>query len=151
MKYLFFAAALFLALFLQGSLSVLGISPDLTALLAFYVGMREGETKGLLAGVMIGALEDSLASSMIGPNLLAKAIVGFSSSFFVSGGLLRWTPLLGVIVVSLLTAVDGFTVFLTRTLFDRAPTAASMALFVSTMQSILNAPAGIFVRPKNAD
>jgi rod shape-determining protein MreD len=151
MKYLFLTAALFLAFFLQGRISVLGISPDLTALLAFYIGIRYGQTQGLLAGVVIGALEDSISSSIIGPNLLAKGMVGFSSSFFVSGGLLRWTPLLGVIVVSLLTSLDGLVVFLTRSVFDRVPAAPSVAFLVSTMQSILNAPAGIFVRPKNVD
>lgn len=151
MKYLFFTAALFLAFFLQGRISVLGISPDLTALLAFYIGIRYGETKGLMAGIVIGALEDSISSSIIGPNLLGKGIVGFSSSFFVSGGLLRWTPLLGVIAVSLLTSLDGLVVFLTRSVFDRVPAAPSVAFLICTMQSILNAPAGIFVRPKNVD
>ena len=151
MKYLFFTAALFLAFFLQGRISVLGISPDLTALLAFYIGIRCGETKGLMAGIVIGALEDSISSSIIGPNLIGKGFVGFSSSFFVSGGLLRWTPLLGVIVVSLLTSLDGLIVFLTRSVFDSVPAAPSVVFLVSTMQSILNAPAGIFVRPKNVD
>lgn len=150
MKYFSFTAALFLALFLQGRISILGISPDLTALLAFYAGIRYGETRGFLAGLVIGALEDSISSPMIGPNLLGKGIVGFSSSFLVSGGLLRWTPLLGVIVVSLLTSVDNLSVFFTRSVFDKVPTAPSMAFFISTMQSLLNAPAGIFVRPKNA-
>jgi rod shape-determining protein MreD len=151
MKYLSLAALTFLALFLEGRISLLGISPDLTALLAFYVGMRHGETKGLLAGVVIGAIEDSISGSIIGPNLLGKAIVGFSSSFFVSGRLLRWTPLLGLIVVSLLTFSDGFVVFLAKSVFDKVPAVPSTAFFVSIMQSVLNAPAGIFVRPKNAD
>ena len=151
MKYLTLAALSFLAFFLEGRISLLGISPDLTALLAFGVGIRYGETRGLLAGVVIGAIEDGISGSIIGPNLLGKGIVGFSSSLFVSGRLLRWTPLLGMIVVSLLTFVDGFVVFLARSVFDTVPALPSTAFFVAIMQSLLNAPAGIFVRPKNAD
>jgi rod shape-determining protein MreD len=151
MKYLSLAALTLIAFFLEGRISLLGISPDLTALLAFGVGIRYGETRGLLAGVVIGAIEDSISGSIIGPNLLGKGIVGFSSSLFVSGRLLRWTPLLGMIVVSLLTFVDGFVVFLARSVFDTVPALPSTAFFVAIMQSLLNAPAGIFVRPKNAD
>jgi rod shape-determining protein MreD len=151
MKYLSLAVFTCLALFLEGRITILGIAPDLTALLAFYVGMRYGETRGLLAGVVIGALEDSVSASIIGPNLLGKGIVGFSASFFVSGRLLRWTPLLGLIVVSLLTFADGFVVFLAKSVFDKVPAVPSTAFLVSIMQSVLNAPAGIFVRPKNAD
>ena len=151
MRTLSLAAAVFLAFFLQGRISVLGISPDLTALLAFYAGIRYGETRGLLAGVIIGALEDTISSSIIGPNLLGKGIVGFSSAFFVSGGFFRWTPILGIIAAALLTSLDNGVVFLLRGIFDRMPASPATALFIATMQSILNAPAGILVRPRNVD
>ncbi len=151
MKYVALALAVFLAFFLQGRVSVLDISPDLTALLAFYIGLRYGETKGLLLGIITGAIEDSLSGSFIGPHMLGKGIVGFSSYFFVSGGLLRWTPLLGIVSVAVLTFADNLVVFLTRTMFDRMPAVFSTALFVSVMQSLLNAPVGIFIRPKHVD
>lgn len=151
MKYLFLAIAVFLTFFLQGRISVLGISPDLTTLLVFFAGMRYGGTEGLLLGVLTGALEDGLSGSFIGPHMLSKGIIGFSSSFFISGGLLRWTPLLGMVAVALLTVSDNFVVFLTRTIFDRMPATLPTALFVTIMQALLNAPAGIFMSPKHVD
>ncbi len=151
MKYLVALAVVYLALFLQGTISVLGISPNLTALLAFYAGMRYGQTSGLLAGIAIGALEDWISSSIIGPNLLGKGMIGYFSSFFVSGGLLRWTPILGIIVAFILTSVDNFVVFMSNSMFYRVPALPATALFVAFLQSILNAPAGIFIRPKNVD
>lgn len=146
-----YAVAIFLAFFLQGKISILGISPDLTALLAFYAGIRFGETKGLLTGILIGAMEDCLSFSIIGPNLLGKGIIGFTSSFFVSGGPLRWTPVLGVVGVFLLTSVDNGIVFLSKGLFGHVPALPSAAFFISLMQSILNAPAGVLVKPRNVD
>jgi rod shape-determining protein MreD len=150
-KYILWPIAVFLSFFLQGRISVLGISPDLTVLIVYYAGIRYGETKGLLAGMVIGALEDSLSSSIIGPNLLSKGIIGFSSSFFVSGGVLRWTPFLGLLAVSFLTVVDNAMVFLAQSIFDKMPAAPASALLIAIMQSILNATAGIFIRPKHAD
>ena len=151
MRYLFFAIALFFTFFLQGRISVLGISPDLTALLVFFAGMRYGETRGLLLGVLTGALEDGLAGSFIGPHMLSKGIIGFSSSFFVSGGFFRWTPLLGAVAVALLTVSDNFFVLLSRTIFDRMPSSLPEAFFVTIMQALLNTPAGVIMGPKHVD
>ena len=151
MKYLFLAATVFLTFFLQGRISVLGISPDLTALLIFYIGMKYGETKGLLLGALTGALEDALSGSFIGPRMLSKGIIGFSSYFFISGGFFRWTPVVGAIAVALLTASDNFIVFWTRTIFDKMPATLPEALFVTVMQALLNAPAGIFMGPRHVD
>ncbi len=151
MKYILWPIAVFFCFFLQGRVSVLGVSPDLTVLLVYYLGMRYGETKGLLFGVIIGALEDSISSSIIGPNMLSKGIIGFSSSFFISGGFLRWTPFLGLIAVSFLTVIDNAVIFLAESIFDRMPAAPSYALLVAIMQSLLNAIAGVFIRPRHAE
>ncbi len=151
MKYVLWPIAVFLCFFLQGRVSVLGVSPDLTVLLVYYLGIRYGETKGLLFGVIIGALEDGVSSSLIGPNMLSKGIIGFSSSFFISGGFLRWTPFLGIIAVSFLTIVDNAVIFLAESIFDKMPAAPSYVLLVSIMQSLLNATAGVFIRPRHVE
>lgn len=151
MKYVLWPIAVFLCFFLQGRVSVLGVSPDLTVLLVYYLGMRYGEKKGLLLGMAIGALEDSVSSSIIGPNMLSKGIIGFSSSFFISGGFLRWTPFLGLIAVSFLTVADNAIIFLSESIFDKMPAAPSYAVFVAIMQSLLNAIAGVLIRPRHAD
>jgi len=149
--YLWWALLIFLSFFLQSRISVLGVSPDLTVLLVYYAGIKYGETRGLLSGVLIGALEDGLSSFIIGPNLLGKGMIGFSAAFFVSGGFFRWTPLLGMIAVSFFTVFDNAVVFLSRTMFDKMPAAPSSALFITVMQSVMNALAGIFMRPQHVD
>jgi len=150
-KYLWWAPIIFLAFLLQGRISLLAISPNLTALAVYFIGIHHGRSQGLVSGVLIGALEDSLSSGMLGPNMLAKGLVGFFSASFISGNFLIWTPLSGTIAVALLTFADNVVVFLSLTLFDKFPTHPSAALFTTTMQSLINASAGIFIRPENAD
>jgi rod shape-determining protein MreD len=150
-NYLWFISSVFLAFLLQSSISVLEIFPNLTLLVVYYIGMRHGSTKGILTGVIIGAVEDSLSSAILGPNMLAKGMVGLFSASFISGSMLIWTPILGVIAAALLTFTDNAVAFLSVSLFYNLPTNPSSALFIAIMQSIMNAPAGIFIRPKYAD
>jgi rod shape-determining protein MreD len=150
-KYIFWALIIFLAFLLQSSISILAVSPNLTVMVVYFIGMRYGGTRGLLSGVLIGALEDSLSSTMLGPNMLAKGMVGLLSASFISGNFLIWTPLLGTIAAAFLTFTGSSIAFLSLALFDKLPTHISTALFTATMQSLMNASAGIFIRPENAD
>jgi hypothetical protein len=88
---------------------------------------------------------------MLGPNMLAKGMVGLLSASFISGSFLIWTPLLGAFAMAFLTCTDNAVVLLSLALFDKFPTQLSTALYTTAMQSLLNAPAGIFMRPKNVD
>lgn len=151
MKYFFWALIIFLAFLWQSSVSILAVPPNLTVLVVYFIGIRYGRTSGLLSGVLIGALEDSVSSAIIGPNMLAKGIVGLLSASFISGNFLIWTPLLGTIAAALLTFTGNAVAFLSLTMFDKFPTHISTALFITTMQSLMNASAGIFMRPENAD
>ncbi len=151
MKYVILAVAVLMAFVLQAKVSVLSVAPNLTVLLAYSSGIMLGETRGMIAGLVIGGIEDSLSSSIIGPNMLGKGLVGYLSSFFLSGGVLVWTPLLGILSVALLTIIDSVVVFISLSIFDTMPTSPSTVLFTSTMQSILNAAAGMFIRPPHAD
>ena len=151
MKYIWWILLIFFAFLLQSRVSIIGVSPNLTVLIVYLIGIRYGRTKGLFSGVLIGALQDSLSSAMLGPNMLAKGMVGFFSASFISGHFLIWTPVLGVIAAAFLTFADNAVVFLCLSLFDRLPAHFSTALLTSIMQSLMNAPAGIFMRPKNAD
>jgi len=151
MKLLAAILAVLIAFVLQAKVSVLSIAPNLTVMLAYYAGMKYGETRGMAAGLVIGGIEDSLSSSIIGPNMMGKALAGFFSSFFLSGGFFIWTPLLGILGVFLLTMVDNAVVYLTLGMFDRFPTSPSAAMLTSVLQSLLNATAGMFIRPPHAD
>jgi rod shape-determining protein MreD len=150
-RYLLWPAAIFLVFLLQGRTSLLGVIPNLTVLLVYYAGIRYGENRGLMAGVLIGYLEDSLSYSIIGPNLLSKAVIGYFSAFFVTGGFFRWTIMFGIVAVSAMILADNTMVFLLRTIFDKMPLSFSDFLFITIMQAVMSGPAGIFLRPKNAD
>jgi rod shape-determining protein MreD len=150
MIYLLWTIILLLALLLQGSLSLFDVSPNITALLVCYAGIKKGETKGMLIGALIGFIEDSLSASLFGPHMLSKGIVGYLSPYIYSKFLI-WTPLLSVALVCFVTALDGSLVFLTRSLFDKMPVSFGVALFIITMQSLYNAPLGFLISQKNVE
>ncbi|HWR59572.1 MAG TPA: rod shape-determining protein MreD [Thermodesulfovibrionales bacterium] len=139
-----------LALVLQMKVSVFGVSPDLTAVVAYYFGIKEGATRGIFFGSLIGIIEDSVSGVVLGPNLLGKALVGFFSSF-MSGTLFRWTPLLGMVSIFVLTVLDGIVVVLSRTIFESVLFSPSRLGFVLFGQAVLNLSLGVFIRPRNVD
>lgn len=150
MKAALVAIATILALLLQNRISIFGIPPALTLVIVYLLGIRLGALKGMLAGALIGAVEDSAAGGILGPALLSKGVVGFSASF-ASGGLFRWTPVLGVIAVALFTVLDGLTVFVARFLYETPPAPLSRVVVVLVVQGIMNAAAGPFIRPPHAE
>lgn len=151
MRYVAWLLIGFCAFLLLGRVSVLGVVPNLTVLLAYYSGIRYGANKGLLAGLLIGFFEDSLSGGLVGPNMLSKGLVGYAAAFFIAGGLFRWTPLLGIISVSALTLAGNIVTVLSETLFNKMPGSVASIVFVSVMQALLNAPAGAFMRPEHVD
>jgi rod shape-determining protein MreD len=148
MKYVFWVLIASFIFILQGSISLFDITPNLTAALACYAGIRKREIKGMFLGSLIGLVEDSLSGAFLGPNLLSKGLIGYLSSFIYSRFFI-WTPLLGVISISVLTLTDGFIVFMSRNIFDKTPVSIGAAAFIIVFQSILNAPFGIFLKPKD--
>lgn len=151
MNYVIWAFFIFMAFLLQTKISLLSVAPNITAILAYYAGIKYGQNRGVLFGLLIGAIEDSLSSPILGPNMLGKGLVGFSASLFISGGIFVWTPLLGMLGIALLTFVDNSAVFLSLSIFDRPPTNALTALFITIMQALLNSAAGMFIKPTHAD
>jgi len=147
MIYLLWAAILLFAFVLQGSISFFDISPNLTVILACYAGIKKREVKGMLIGSVIGIIEDSLSGAFLGPHLLSKGLIGYLSSLTYSRFFI-WTPLLGIITMSVLTFIDGLIIFASRSIFDRMPAGFLVALFMIVIQSLLNAPFGFILRPK---
>jgi rod shape-determining protein MreD len=150
MKVVWFFLSIIAAFIVQSHISLWGVAPDLTLVVAYTVGIHSGSTKGILLGSVVGILEDSVSGNILGPNLLGKGMAGFLASFS-SGSLLRWTPLLGVLSLFALTLVDGGVVFLTRTIFETSPASLSRGIFTVLMQGILNSAIGIFIRPHDVD
>lgn len=148
MKKALFFGIIFLALLLESRITVFGAPPNLTAAIAYYFGLKNGETKGILFGSLIGLLEDGLSGNILGPNLIGKGLVGFFASF-MSGNFFRWTPLLGIIGIFFLTALDGITVFLSRTAFEVMPTSILSATSNIIISAIMNSFLGIFIKPRD--
>lgn len=139
---------IFSAFLLESRISIFGARPDLAAAIAYYFGLKNGETKGLLFGSFIGLIGDSLSGGILGPNILGKGMVGFFSAF-MSGSFFRWTPVLGAIGISLLTVINGIIVFLSKTLFEHMPTSIPSAMSIIFTAALINSLLGIFMRPQN--
>jgi rod shape-determining protein MreD len=148
MKYLLWTSIIFLTFIIQESVSLFNVTPDLTLVLVFYVGIRKGEVKGIFFGSLIGIIEDSLSGTLLGPNLLSKGLAGYLSSLIYSRFFI-WTPLLGIISISALTLIDSSIVFISRSIFAKIPAGTGAAFFAIVMQSVLNAPFGILLRPED--
>ena len=148
MKKIILLLIIFSAFLLESRISIFGAQPDLAAAIAYYFGLKNGETKGLLFGSFIGLIGDSLSGGILGPNILGKGMVGFLSAF-MSGSFFRWTPVLGVIGISLLTAINGIIVFLSKTLFEHMPTSIPSAMSIIFTAALINSLLGIFMRPQN--
>jgi len=150
MKYILWAFIILLTFILQRRLSLFGVAPNLTFILVYYTGLREGWSWGIILGSVIGSIEDSLSGAFLGPYFLSKGLVGYFSSF-MSGSFFRWTPILGAIVISALTIIDNTVVLASRSFFDKMPVTIGAALLIIAIQILFNAPLGIFLRPKNTD
>ncbi|MEK7683758.1 MAG: hypothetical protein AAB379_02985, partial [Nitrospirota bacterium] len=81
MKKIILLLIIFSAFLLESRISIFGAQPDLAAAIAYYFGLKNGETKGLLFGSFIGLIGDSLSGGILGPNILGKGMVGFLSAF----------------------------------------------------------------------
>jgi len=147
MKYLLWASIILLVFIIQGKIVLFDIVPNFVSVLAYYAGMRWEKVCGTLFGSLIGVVQDSLSGMFLGPHFLGTGLVGYCSSF-MSGGFFRWTPVLGVIGISVMTLMDGTVVFFSRSIFDRMPMDIGTAIFIITVQSLINAPLGIFLKPK---
>lgn len=150
MRHACFSLAVIIAFVLQTKVSIFGVSPALTVALAYYFGINNSSAKGLLFGSMIGMVEDSIAGSMIGPNLLGKGMVGFLSPYMF-GRLFRWTPLFGMIGLFMLTIMDGLAVFLSHIMFKAVHVPTNKVIAMLLIQGLINSVFGIFLRPKNAE
>lgn len=148
MRRALFALLVALCFVLESRVSVAGVSPALTLLPVYYVGLKRGSTRGLLFGALIGGIGDSLSGNILGPNMLGRGTTGFLASFMRSGPF-RWTPLLGAIGVAVLTVLDGVVSFGATAAFAGMPAPLSDAAFKVLGQAVVNAVAGIYIRPED--
>jgi len=135
-------------LLIQINAAPFGLRLNLTVLIPFYLGLRRSPQKGMLAGMIVGLVEDTLSNTIIGPNMLAMGMVGLLSPY-ISGRLFIWTPFFGVIACFVISAADSITVYVCRKIFFVQPTAVSRMMIVVFVQALVNAPLGFFIRPRD--
>jgi rod shape-determining protein MreD len=146
MRRLVLPIILVLAFVLEANIRVLGISPNLTVLVVYYVGLRYGHLKGLAMGAGTGALADAAGGGFLGPSLVGKATAGYLARF-LREGIFIWTPVLGLIGMAALTALDGLLSYLCTAVFFETPAPLGRAITIVFWQSALNSVAGIYIRP----
>jgi rod shape-determining protein MreD len=148
MIYVLWAVIIILTVLVQGSVSLIHIKLNLTVILVCYMGMKRGEIPGMFFGALIGLIEDSISGVLFGPNILSKGLIGYLSSSLYRK-LFIWTPLIGAINIFSLTFLDSALVFILRSIFDKIPIDIGSALLIMMVQSLVNAPVGIFIKPKD--
>lgn len=144
-----YALAALAALFVESRLRVFGIAPNLTVIVAYYMGLRYGAHHGVLVGAGLGVLKDGAIGGIVGPSTLSMSTVGLLASH-LRGGLLMWNPLLGMLALGFLTGLDGLLSYACLSIFQQPRAelaAAALALF---WQAAANAPLGFIIRPDDS-
>ena len=144
MIYVLWVALILLTVLVQGSVSFFHIKLNLTVILVCYIGMKRGEIPGMFFGALIGLIEDILSGVLLGPNIHKEGL-----DQKIVEKLNIWTPLIGAINIFSLTFLDRSIVFILRSIFDKIPVDIGTALFIIMVQSLVNAPLGIFIKPKD--
>ncbi len=161
MNYLKWAFFIFLVFLAQTQFSAFRIMINLTTVLVYYFGLKslpresklggyfggKAEIKSTAFGSAVGLLEDIISGSIIGPNFFSKGLTGFVSVMAFTEVVFKWTPLLGVIIVIILTVLDGVVVTGLRVIFTNININIIDALQTIFIQAIVNIPFGIIFKP----
>lgn len=148
MKKLLFILLIAAAFVIEAKWKVLGVRLNLIVLFAYYTGLKYGPSRGLLVGLILGAVEDSIAGPMLGPSLLGKATAGYLAPF-ITYGLFIWTAPLGLVWLLLLTVLDGAISFFALSIFSYQPAPVTDALLTVLWQGLIVCPVGLFLRPRH--
>lgn len=147
-RFIIITAVLSAAFVAESRMTIFGIHPNFTVLIAYMAGLRLGPVKGSFAGAGIGMAADSVAGSMLGPMMLSKSTAGYLASFLREGFLI-WSPLLGAIALFALTGIDGLLSWSCGSLFGQDTAALSDISRNIFWQAVINALAGPFLRPED--
>jgi cell shape-determining protein MreD len=135
-----------LVLLVDMNLSIYGMRTDLRSLIVYWFGLTHSGFVGMGYGAILGCVEDSVLSSIIGPSILAGGAVGYLASFF-SHTFFRWTPLLGFFVASVLTFFGGLAEYASLSIFHQLDGGLLSGLYPLALQSLLNGVLAIFLKP----
>jgi cell shape-determining protein MreD len=148
-------------LLIQPKLALFDCPLNLTLALVYVFGMRTTayhpaasgsddvtpEIRSTLFGAGIGLIEDAMIGSLMGPNLLSKGLVGLMSSIVYRDIFFQWESVLGGVVLTVLTLLDGIIVIAARQLFSNMAIGGSAAVELIIIQAIMNIPLGLVLKP----
>ncbi len=153
---------IFLTFLIQTQINPFGRPLNISVVLVYFFILRTNiqqartrvfsivpEAKGVLFGACVGFLEDVISGSIIGPALFSKGLIGIITTIIFSDVIFKWTYLSGIIVLIIMTVMDGILVFWIRTLFENLYINKEGFAINIIFQAIINIPFGIIIRPKN--
>lgn len=168
MKFFVWAFFVFLTFLIQTQFSIFNTPLNLTVVLSYsfalkslprktntfafhsmtdgYFGSR-AEMKSTAFGALVGLLEDIISGSIIGPNFFSKGLIGFISVVAFTEVVFKWTPVFGVIMVTVFTVLDGVIVASSRIVFSNIQISMLNAVQTLIIQAIVNIPFGIIFKP----
>lgn len=161
MKYFVWIFFIFLIFLIQTQFSIFNTPLNLTVVLSYsfalkslprksmtdgYFG-RRAEIKSTAFGALVGLLEDIISGSIIGPNFFSKGLIGFLSVVTFTEVVFKWTPVFGVIMVTVFTVLDGVIVAGSRIVFSNIQISMLNVVQALIIQAIVNIPFGIIFKP----
>ncbi len=95
-----------------------GARPDIVMVLVCLYTLRHGQVRGVALGVCAGLLIDTANGFILGPNILSKAMVAFLTGT-IKDNLYQWNAFINALVVTVLSVVDIFLIFITFEIFSK--------------------------------
>ncbi len=105
------------------------------------------EIKSTVFGASVGILDDIISGSIIGPSFLSKGLIGFFGSVLFGSVFFRWTPMLGFIVVFVMTIFDALMQIVLRMIFSDIRIDLIEVSQMILLQALINLPFGLLLRP----
>jgi len=96
-----------------------GARPDIIIVLVCIYTLKYGLLKGVALGAIAGLLIDTANGFILGPNILSKAMVAFLTAT-IKDNLFQWNAFINVLVVTILSVVDIFLIFISLEIFSKA-------------------------------
>ncbi|MCL0050020.1 hypothetical protein M1M87_01260 [Thermodesulfovibrionales bacterium] len=105
--------------------------------------------KSTAFGAGVGLLEDIISGSIIGPGVFSKGLIGLFSVVVFTDVIFKWTPLIGVVIIIILTIADGSIIVGLRVFLDNININIFNVFQAIFIQTAFNMPFGIILKPKN--
>jgi len=95
-----------------------GPRPDIVIVLVCIYTLKYGQINGVVLGAIAGFLIDTANGCIMGPNILSKAMVAFLTGM-IKDNLFQWNAFINALVVTFLSAVDIFLIFIILEIFSK--------------------------------